>query len=317
MLFEFRSFQISPKPTENRCIEKRANSKKMTVKLIANIYNPEQQTRQNLIDGFVVRQATFRRLFDDLRDSPMKHPEQHYLLQGPRGMGKTTMLLRLAYELESDSEICERLIPVLFNEEEYGLDRLSRFWERVAEILEDKCTEFNGLPEEMDALYSKFPEDEATFERAVFGLLSERLQKAGKKIVLLVDNFGDIFRRFKMPDVQRLREVLQTSSDLRLVAATPTVLNEFYDVKHPFYELFRVMRLSGLNTEEVRTLLYKLAESEHEQAVKDILENEPGRVEALRRLTGGVIRTIVLLFEVFVDDRKATPSTTCKSSPTA
>lgn len=276
----------------------------MTVKLIANINNPGQQTRQELIDGFVVRQATFRRLFDDLRDSPMKHPEQHYLLQGPRGMGKTTMLLRLAYELESDPEVCERLIPVLFNEEEYGLDRLSRFWERVAEILEDKCSEFNGLPEEMDAFYSKYRENEETFERAVFRLLSERLQKAGKKIVLLVDNFGDIFRRFKMPDVQRLREVLQTSSDLRLVAATPTVLNEFHDVKHPFYELFHIRRLGGLNTEEVRTLLFKLAESEHEQVVKDILENDPGRIEALRRLTGGVIRTIVLLFEVFVDDRK-------------
>ncbi len=192
----------------------------------------------------------------------------------------------------------------MFNEEEYGLDRLSRFWERVAEILEDKCTEFNGIPEEMDAFYSKYGENEETFERAVFRLLSERLQKAGKKIVLLIDNFGDIFRRFKMPDVQRLREVLQTSSDLRLIAATPTVLNEFYDGKHPFYEIFRVVHLRGLHAEEVRTLLLKLAESEHQQAVKDIIENKPGRMEALRRLTGGVIRTIVLLFEVFVDDRK-------------
>ncbi|MFM9951166.1 MAG: hypothetical protein ACKV1O_24740 [Saprospiraceae bacterium] len=276
----------------------------MTVKLIANINNPGQQTRQELIDGFVVRQATFRRLYEDLRDSPMNYPEQHYLLQGSRGMGKTSMLLRLAYELEGDSNICDRLIPVLFNEEEYGLDRLSRFWERVAEIIEDKCIEFHGLPKEMDALYAQYNENEEAFERAVFGLLSERLKKAEKKIVLLVDNFGDIIQRFKMYDVQRMREILQTSSDLRLIAATPAVLNEFYDVKHPFYELFRVVRLSGLNAEEVRTLLLKLAENEHEPAVKDILENEPGRVEALRRLTGGVIRTIVLLFEVFIDDRK-------------
>ncbi|MDZ4680070.1 MAG: ATP-binding protein [Saprospiraceae bacterium] len=83
----------------------------MTVKLIANIYNPEQQIRQDLIDGFVVRQATFRRLFDDLCNSPMKHPEQHYLLQGSRGMGKTTILLRLAYELESDPETCKTVDP--------------------------------------------------------------------------------------------------------------------------------------------------------------------------------------------------------------
>ena len=37
--------------------------------------------------------------------------------------------------------------------------------------------------------------------------------------------------------------------------------------------------------------------------IKEIIDTQPGRIEALRRLTGGVIRTIVLLFEIFIDQK--------------
>ena len=59
------------------------------------LYNPERKTRDQLISEFVVRTEIFKELMHDLESSDMKHPEQHYLLVGPRGSGKTTLLNRI------------------------------------------------------------------------------------------------------------------------------------------------------------------------------------------------------------------------------
>ena len=97
---------------------------------VANIYNPQNQSRDELIEGFVVRQQTFKKLFKAIKEAKMETPEQHYLILGRRGMGKTTLLLRLAYEIENDSDLNGWLIPLVFNEEEYGIRGLYKFWER-------------------------------------------------------------------------------------------------------------------------------------------------------------------------------------------
>jgi TPR repeat protein len=45
-----------------------------------------------------------------------------------------------------------------------------------------------------------------------------------------------------------------------------------------------------------------LGETYKSEEINTILDEQPERVESLRRLTGGVPRTIVLLFEIFLDD---------------
>jgi TPR repeat protein len=271
--------------------------------LIANIYNPDNFSRKELIDRFVVRLDFFERLYLELKDSKMDKPEQQYLLVARRGMGKTTFLLRLAYQMENDPDINTWMLPVVFNEEEYGIDQLELFWEKVARNLEEHYPEFDGLQQEMADLYEPNKDKEQVFEEEAFLLLLHRLRANGKKIVLFIDNFGDIFNRFKTWEIQRLRTVLQTIPDLRIVGASSIVLDQVYNAQHPFYEFFRVKDLKGLSLEETKTLLRSLASLENDTNVIDIVENQTRRVESLRRLTGGVIRTIILLYEVFSEER--------------
>lgn len=266
--------------------------------LVAHVYNPDNQSKEDLINAFVVRVKMFQRLYAEIKDAPMQMPEQDILIQGKRGMGKTTLLLRLAYEMENDNDLNSWLLPVVFNEEEYGIRRLYKLWERIAILLEDKYEIFTGLFEEMDA---SFANDEAAYEEHIFELLLKKLREHEKKIVLFIDNFGDIFNRFKVQEVQRLRTVLQTTPDLRIIAASSRVIDDFYKNDHPFYEFFKSYHLGGLSQKETETILLKLGEIYGRNEIKDILKNQRGRVEALRRLTGGVIRTVVLLFEIFND----------------
>ena len=69
---------------------------------LPKIYNPANQTPQELIDNFVVRTKIFKEIFEDIKNSEMECPEQHYIVQGIRGQGKTTLLLRIAYEIVND-----------------------------------------------------------------------------------------------------------------------------------------------------------------------------------------------------------------------
>src|SRR5262249_39801484 len=143
--------------------------------------------------------------------------------------------------------------------------------------------------------------------------LSHALEEHGKKIVLFIDNLVEMFRNFSSSgdrDSQRLREVLMTCPQLRLVGATAVTLEAFFGYEHAFYEFFKKIRLEGLNQDETQTLLLALAQANNaEEQIRKIIAEQPGRVTSLRLLAGGVIRTMVLLFEIFVDNKNGNAMT--------
>jgi TPR repeat protein len=279
---------------------------------VASIYNPDLLTKQQLIGSFVVRLKKFKKIFEDIKSSEMTHPEQPLLVVGLRGMGKTTLLLRLSYEVENTASLNKWLVPIVFNEEEYGINRLFKFWEHVALYLEKKEPQFKGLYDDMDNAYALINNDER-YEQKAFELLIDALHKSGKKLLLFIDNFGDMFKRFSKHERQRLREVVMTCVDLRIIAGSSVVAEAFYKYDDPFYELFKVERLEGLNKEEAEALLIQLGEHYPVNPAKEVLEKQPHRIETLRRLTGGIPRSIVLLFEIFVDDKEGNAFTDLES----
>lgn len=270
------------------------------MKTVAGIYNPDLLGKTELIDHFVVRKKIFKRLFKEIFNSKMEYPEQHILIEAQRGMGKTTLLLRLSFEAENAPKLNDWLIPIVFNEEQYNISKLFKLWETVAEYLEESDSIFQGLYDEMDKLYEQY-ENSKYYEKAAFQLLIKSLREQGKKLILFIDNFGDMFNKFDKQETQRLREVLMTCPDIRLIAASATVADQFFKYDEPLYEFFKRERLKGLTAKETQDLLLKLGEGLPDNPIPEILKNQPGRVETLRRLTGGIVRTIILLFEVFID----------------
>ncbi len=265
-------------------------------KAIANIYNPANLTAEELIEGFVVRCATFRRLFESIRNAPMTDPEQHYIVQGPRGTGKTTLLLRLKYAVQDDDQLRGRLIPIAFKEEQYGIRSLFRLWDAVADYLEEEAPdEFKGLYDQVAAI-----EDDAD---QCFELLIRALHKRNKKLLLLIDNIGELFGKLSKKETQRLREILLTTTDLIIIGASAVILEHTYDYTKPFFDFFKFIHLQGIDRQETETLLLHLGEKYGRPEIQEIVKHQKGRIESLRRLTGGIPRSIILLFEIFADDK--------------
>lgn len=263
---------------------------------VSYIYNPLNQTEEELLKNFVVREREFTTIFKEIKGSGMSHPEPHFIIQGQRGQGKTTLLLKLYYEIRRDKKLSKFIIPLIFNEEQYHINTLFGLWSNTAGKLEEEEESFKGIYDTVEATYNT--EDS---EMEAFKSLEGVLKKKKKKLILLIDNIGQLLDKLTRKEQQRLREVLITSAEIRLVGASSVVLEHTYDYSKPFYELFRWVNLDGLTRKEAETLLLKLGGYYKQENIKKIIEHEPGRVEALRRLTGGVPRTVVLLFEIFVD----------------
>ena len=273
--------------------------------IIAHIYNPDNQTKSELLNGFVAREILFKRLYDDIKCKQAEFPIQHFIIEGRRGMGKTSLLLYVKYNIEDDPDLNTWLIPLFMKEEGYGVTSLFRFWEKIAQYLAEYDPSFDGLQEQMEALYDTCA-DKAQYGDAIFELLRQALLQRNKKLLLLVDNFNEYVRKFKPQEVQRFRSILQTYKEIGIVAATATVMEELHEYKHPFYEFFKVRRLNGLNKEDTYKLLRKLGETYKMENIEYILREKPQKVETLRRLTGGVIRTVVLMYEIFAEDSDGT-----------
>lgn len=262
------------------------------------LYNPDKKDKTVFLDEFVIRTRIFDHMFWEISTDKMIVPEQHYMIVGPRGAGKTSMLLRLKYAVEDDPVLSKRVIPVMFGEEQYNIGELGNLWERIAEYLEDYYG-FEGIMEEIEKHIRRDDYEEATF-RILIKYLDQRQQD---RILLLIDNIGQLFDKFEINEIRRLREVLQTWPHIRLVAGSPTILHYIVDYDQPLHEFFKIIRLNSLTDEEAITLLRKLAVVHHEEEkIERILAKTPGRVTTLNTLSGGIPRTIVLLFQVFVDN---------------
>ncbi len=259
------------------------------------LYNPAAQPEDWLIEHFVVRTKVFEQIFADIKTGTMETPEQHYLIQGQRGMGKTTLLLRLKYEIERTPELNTWLLPVFFNEDTYDLTSLSSLWEKLIKYFDANLPGGGNFYAETNKYIGK-----DDYEQKCFELVLTILHEHGKKIVLLFDNFGELFLdNLDERDSHRLREILMNCREIRIIAASAVVLESHNDYSQPFFDFFRIVNLDGLSKEETIELIEKLQEKSEQ---KIDLNSHKSRIETLSILTGGVIRTIVMLYEILLND---------------
>ncbi|PWK28590.1 hypothetical protein LV89_00794 [Arcicella aurantiaca] len=264
------------------------------------LFNPTQKDARQLKAEFVVRTAIFNQIFTDIQEDAMQKPPQHYMILGQRGMGKTTLLLRLKYAVQDDENLQKWLLPVVFNEEQYAMSDLASFFEHIAQIIAEVHPSYESLLEEM----RKY-EFENDYDQKAFEILVEYLKKNEQKIIVFHDNFGQFLEKIGKVATHRLRNILMNSTHIRLVGASATLLEHTFNYKEPFFDFFYQIRLKGMTSDETILLFEKLAENEGKaESFQEILKTERPRIDVMRKLSGGVIRTMVMLFDVFIDNEK-------------
>ncbi|MFT5835580.1 MAG: DNA polymerase III delta prime subunit [Sulfurimonas sp.] len=261
-------------------------------------YTPDEMSEDEFLERFVVREDIFNDIFEDLKDSDDSNTNQHYIIIGQRGQGKTTLLRKLQIEVKKDKELSKFLLPIKFAEEQYQIRSLCRLWEEVAEYLQTLYEdEFNTILDDME---KHFEDDD--YDLKCFSYLESVVKAKGKKLLLLIDNLDELIGKLSEKEQRRLREILISSSIFRIVGGSTKMLEHHHDYSKAFYEYFKIIKLKSLNAKESREFLLGIARDEQKEKIQNVIENSPARIETLRRITGGVPRTLVMLFDIFLDE---------------
>ena len=263
----------------------------------ARKYNPGFLTDDELVASFCVRTAEFETIVEVLREcTGTSNP--HQIVIGPRGSGKTSLLLRIAAEVRRDSTLAASFFPVVFAEESYEVSTPGEFWLECLARLEAQAPRH----EDESDLRRTFEElrtirDDRELADRCLGALLDFSDREGKRLVLMVENLDMMFRDMADPDAGwRLRKVLQTEPRVVLLASATSRFNEIDDPEHALYDLFSVRTLRPLDTSECATLWDAVAGQ----------CPPPGTIRSLEILTGGSPRliTIVACFGAELSFRK-------------
>ena len=270
------------------------------------LYNPAQLSSNELKASFIARQETLEELHRIIREEKPARPCQHFLLIGPRGMGKTTLGLRFLLSIEEVSEFAASWQPVAFNEESYGIGDLADFWLTALDHL-SRATDEPRWAERADAIREdeNDPERQAVYARAA---LRDFHQESGKRLILFVENLDVILGQLgNERDVHTLRASLIERSDILLVGSANTVFDAIRGHGQPFYEFFQLFILEGLGPEDTHRMLESYADGNGTSDLPEILRRERGRLETVRRLTGGNPRLLVLACRMLIDSPLGSP----------
>jgi DNA-binding transcriptional ArsR family regulator len=261
-------------------------------------YTPDEMEEREFLSRFVVRTDIFNEIFEDITSANHAVPQQHYIIIGQRGQGKTTLLRKVLLEVKNSPDLSERIVPVKFSEEQYQIRSLSRLWEEVADYLQSIYPDI--FPDILDKMEEHFEDDD--YELKSFSLFENTVIQSEKKLLLLIDNIDELIGKLSIKEQRRLREILLSSSSIRIIGGSTDMLEQHHKYDKPFYQFFKIIKLRGFNESEAHTFLRAIAKEDQKEQIETLIRTNPARIETLRRLTGGVPRTLVMLFDILMDD---------------
>ena len=252
-------------------------------------FNPGTlQSDGEVTEQFVVRNHELDTVLDVLRGNIESPSCQHVLIVAPRGRGKTMLLARTAAELRTNEVLSGHLLPVQFMEESQEIFNLSDFWLEALFHLARACAARDPeLAEELRDRHAALTRHwrERTLEEHARAAVLDAADRLGRRLVLMVENLQALCKDVDEPFGWKLRGVLQTEPQVMLVASATSRFGGLDDAEQPFFELFRIIDLKPLVTEECRRL-WQVASGDEVSGCE---------MRPLQILTGGSPRLLVIV----------------------
>jgi DNA-binding transcriptional ArsR family regulator len=252
-------------------------------------YNPSHMSEDELINSFVVRQRDLAAILETVRENNGVS-NQHLLILGPRGMGKTTLVNRAVAEIRREPELNRLWYPILFDEESYTVTSPGELWFQALSHLADqtKDPELEKARRELQTV-----SDRTRLRDASLARILEFSDAQHKRLLLAFENVDMIFDdQMAVDDGWDVRHTLQNEPRIMVLATSTTRLDSFHDSTKPLYELFREHTLDRLDLEECRTVWHLVTGA----------ELPPNQARPIQIFTGGNTRLLTIL-ATFAKDR--------------
>lgn len=271
-------------------------------------YNPREVGGPTLEAMLVGRWPLVEEIIADLRRQATSASRQHWLLRGPRGIGKTHLIGVIYHRVRKEPELEEVYLPVWLAEmEAYTFYSTAVLLLEAARQLAEELRKYgdrSGAEDLENALagLEAAGDDPALFEE-ILVLLRSTAKRRGKILLVLMENLDAMIAGFRsQPEARRFRAVLSEEKSLLFLSTTPTkYLRQLSDPAEPLYGHLRERYLSPLTEEEVGELFRRFINISSEHHLEDRVGPEgEGRLRRrlLHRLTGGNPRALMMAFSV-------------------
>ena len=249
-------------------------------------FNPGFLSDQELVDSFCVRMTEFEMLVETLREST-GNSNPHVIVVGPRGIGKTMLLLRVVVEVRRDRKLRSAWFPVVFPEESYEINTAGEFWLQCLSHLADQAPQDPDGPDLALTLGElRREQDDQRLKSRCLGAVLDFAHREGKRLLLVVENLNTMFDDIGDSDVGwELRHTLQNEQRIFLLGSATSRFAEIQRPDRAMFDLFQVNELTRLNTASCAVLWKSV--SGHEISIR--------LVRALEILTGGNPRLLTIV----------------------
>ncbi len=262
-----------------------------------------------LLESILVgRDDVIDRLEKSVLDSIETAAGHHWLLIGPRGVGKTHLLAVLYNRINANPEIRSRVAIAYMKEEERGvatfLDWLVRIlrafhrWQEVPAMGDDSVDLSEGLESLKDL---PLGQAQTAAERLLLRFVGER------RLLLISENLGEIFDETKgmgREGQQRFRDLVQQHPIWTIIASSQALFKDIQVRDAPFYGFFKIQHLKTFDLSEAATMLQKLAGLQGKNKLLAFFRTAvgKGRLKAIHQLTGGNPRLLVIFYQLIERD---------------
>jgi DNA-binding transcriptional regulator GbsR (MarR family) len=251
-------------------------------------YNPGFSSDADLIRGFVVRKPYLEMILENIGQNTTS-ANQHVLVVGARGTGKTMLVRRVAAAVRVDLTLSAQCYPLVFAEESYQITTVGEFWLEalfhVANQTGDQRWQqvYEGLKAETD---------EQRLQQRALAQLMDFADAQGKRILLIVENLNMLLaEQMGDEDDWTLRHTLQNEPRLMLLGTATQRFEQIKKVDRAWFEFFVIYQLDPLSLEDCQTLWV-------ETTGKEVQDNH---LRPIRILMGGNPRLMRLLIDFAVN----------------
>ena len=247
-------------------------------------YNPGFLSDVELVESFCVRTAEFETIVESLRECDGSS-SAHTIVIGPRGSGKSHLLLRVAVEMSPRDRLAE-YFPIVFSEESYEVSTHGEFWLECLGRLAEQAPQKERCALRLTYEDLRTVRDDGILAERCLGAILDFSDRHGRRLALVVENLNMLLPDIADLDVGwKLRRTLQTEPRITLLGSATSRFEEIDHPQQPLYDIFRAIALRPLNTEECGVLW---------ATVSGQLPEE-GTIRPLEILTGGSPRMITMV----------------------
>lgn len=216
-------------------------------------FNPGFLEDADIISSFCVRMNEYESIIGNLREMPASIGS-HTLVIGPRGSGKTHLLLRVAAQVRLEAESLN-ILPIVFAEESYEVTSCGEFWlECLRHLAEQSGGDWSERLRRSHDDFARESDDELLALKSL-GALLDFAEEHDQRLLLVVENLNMLFEDMTDYDAGwRIRKTLQTEPRILLLCSATGRFDEIDSRDHALFDFFEVMTLRPLDTADCQRL---------------------------------------------------------------